>query len=195
MARSASVSRKTRETDIRVELELDGGGTAKIATGVGFFDHMLTHLARHSGWDLTVTAKGDLQVDFHHTIEDIGICLGSAVKQALGEKAGIERFANAAVPMDETLAEVAVDISGRSHLVYNVHYTTQKIGEFDVELIEEFIRAFVNNGDVTVHVNVPYGSNSHHIAEAIFKALARTLGEATSQDPRRRDIPSTKGTL
>lgn len=195
MPRTATISRKTRETDITVKLNLDGTGTATIATGVRFFDHMLTHLAKHSGWDLTVTAKGDLDVDSHHTVEDIGICLGSALKQALGDKAGIVRFADAEVPMDESLAEVALDISGRSHLVCNVQYPADKIGEFDVELIEEFLRAFVGNAGVTLHVNVPYGANSHHIAEALFKALAKAAGKATRHDPTQRQIPSTKGTL
>ena len=195
MMRSATVSRTTRETDIKLMVCLDGSGQAEIATAVGFFDHMLTHLAKHSGWDLTVQAKGDLDVDFHHTIEDIGICLGSAVKQALGDKVGIQRFADAAVPMDEALAQVAVDLSGRAHLVYHVTYPTEKVGEFDIELVEEFLRAFVNHAAVTLHVNVPYGANSHHVAEAVFKALARALGQAARRDPSQQHVPSTKGTL
>jgi len=195
MTRSATISRATRETEIEVTLNLDGTGRVEASTGVGFFDHMLEHLAKHSGWDIVISAKGDLQVDFHHTVEDIGICLGSALKQALGDKAGIERFADVDVPMDEASARVAVDISGRAHLVYNARYPVEKIGKFDVELIEEFLRAFVNNSAITLHINVPYGSNGHHIAEAIFKALARALGKATRRRDRDKQIPSTKGTL
>jgi len=196
MSRSATISRATKETDIKVTLTLDGQGKAEIATGVGFFDHMLTHLAKHSGWDLDVRAKGDLQVDSHHTVEDIGICLGLALKQALGDKAGIQRFANADVPMDETLARAAVDISGRAHLVYDVTYPASKIGDFDVELVEEFMRAFVNNAGITLHISVPYGSNSHHVAEAAFKAVARAVGSASKlSSGQQREIPSTKGKL
>ncbi|NLX07670.1 MAG: imidazoleglycerol-phosphate dehydratase HisB [Phycisphaerae bacterium] len=195
MSRTANITRKTRETDIRLTVNLDGEGRAEVVTGVGFFDHMLTHLAKHSGWDLTVEAKGDLEVDSHHTVEDIGICLGSALKNALGDKAGIERFADAAVPMDETLVQAAVDISGRSHLEYAASYPSPKIGEFDVELVEEFLRAMVNNAGVTLHVAVIRGGNSHHVAEAIFKATARALGRATRRDPARGQVPSTKGTL
>jgi len=193
--RKVTVSRQTKETKIRLLLDLDGQGQAQIATGVGFLDHMLTHLARHSGWDLEIQAEGDLHVDAHHTVEDVGICLGSALREALGEKRGIRRFADCAVPMDETLAQAAVDISGRAHLVCNLPFPTSKIGEFDVELVAEFLRAVVNQAAVTVHVNVPYGGNSHHIAEAAFKALARALGEACRIDPRITDVPSTKGTL
>lgn len=195
MTRSATIERATKETDIKLTVNLDGEGKFQIDTGIGFFDHMLTHLAKHSGWDLTVQAKGDLDVDFHHTVEDVGICLGQAVNQALAEKVGITRFAEADVPMDEALAKVAVDISGRAHLVYNASYPSSKIGQFDIELVEEFLRALVNNAVITLHVNVSYGSNSHHIAEAIFKATAQALGKATRRDPDQKQIPSTKGVL
>lgn len=195
MARSETISRRTKETDITLTLNLDGHGKCDVSTGVGFFDHMLTHLARHSGWDVTVSAKGDLQVDFHHTVEDIGICLGQALKKALGDKAGIERFADSAVPMDEALAHVAVDISGRAHLTYAVEFPTDKTGTFDVELIEEFLQAFVNHAAITLHVTATSGTNSHHIAEAIFKALARAMGRATRIGSAGGEIPSTKGTL
>jgi len=195
MSRTANITRKTRETDIRLTVNLDGEGRAEVVTGVGFFDHMLTHLAKHSGWDLTVEAKGDLEVDSHHTVEDIGICLGSALKNALGDKAGIERFADAAVPMDETLVQAAVDISGRSHLEYAASYPSPKIGEFDVELVEEFLRAMVNNAGVTLHVAVIRGGNSHHVAEAIFKAAARALRMAVERSGRVSGVPSTKGVL
>jgi imidazoleglycerol-phosphate dehydratase len=194
MARQAELARKTKETDIALKLNLDGVGESKLATGVGFFDHMLTHLAKHSGWDLDVRAKGDLEVDAHHTVEDIGICIGQAIRQALGDKAGIKRFASALVPMDEALAEVAIDISGRAYLVYNASYPSEKIGEFDVELVEEFLRAVVHNAGVTLHVNARYGGNSHHIAEGIFKAVAQAFGAATRLTGSSA-IPSTKGSL
>jgi len=195
MTRSAKIKRKTRETEISVELELDGNGQAVIDTGVGFADHMLSHLAKHSGMDVSIKARGDLQVDQHHTVEDIGICLGQALAKAIGDKRGIHRFGAASVPMDESLANVSVDLSGRSWLVYNVQYPTEKIGEFDVELIEEFVRAFSNHGKMNLHVNVPYGSNSHHIAEAIFKALAVALGNAIRVVKDNGQVPSTKGQL
>jgi imidazoleglycerol-phosphate dehydratase len=195
MDREKTIKRQTKETDIELTLRLDGTGVSQIRTGIGFFDHMLTHLGRHSGWDLVVQAKGDLEVDAHHTVEDVGLCLGTAIRDALGDKAGVRRFASASVPMDEALANVATDISGRPSLVYNAGYTTDKIGEFDVQLVHEFFQAIVNTAGITLHVNVPYGTNSHHIAEAIFKAAAQALGQATQIIDRTGRIPSTKGTL
>ncbi len=195
MSRTSTIKRHTKETDIEIVLNLDGAGRSEIRTGVGFFDHMLTHLSKHSRWDLTVNAKGDLEVDDHHTVEDVGLCIGSALKEALGDKSGLKRFSSASVPMDETLANVAVDISGRPALVYNARYTTDKIGEFDSQLVKEFLQAVVNTAGLTLHVNVAYGTNSHHIAEAIFKATAQALGEATRIIDRSGEIPSTKGTL
>jgi imidazoleglycerol-phosphate dehydratase len=195
MSREAKISRNTKETQIEINLNLDGSGKSTINTGIGFFDHMLTHLSKHSGWDLQVKADGDLEVDQHHTIEDIGLSLGSAVNKALGDKAGIKRFASASVPMDETLASVSIDISGRPALVFNADLTTEKIGEFDVQLVQEFFQAFVNASAITLHINVPYGRNSHHIAEAIFKAAAQALGKATKIVDASGEIPSTKGTL
>jgi len=195
MAREATIKRSTKETKIEITLRLDGEGKSEIRTGVGFFDHMLTHLAKHSKWNLNVTAQGDLEVDDHHTVEDVGICIGSALRDALGDKAGIQRFAGASVPMDETLANAAVDISGRPALVYNANYTTDKIGGFDVQLVHEFFQALVNTAGITLHINVPYGTNSHHIAEAVFKATAQALGQATRIVDATGRIPSTKGTL
>jgi imidazoleglycerol-phosphate dehydratase len=195
MGREAKIKRQTKETVIELVLKLDGQGKPDINTGVGFFDHMLTHLAKHSGWDLTVKAKGDLEVDDHHTVEDVGLCLGTALKEALGDKAGIQRFAGTSVPMDETLANASVDISGRPWLVYNVRYDTDKIGDFDAQLVQEFFRAVINTAGITLHVNVPYGTNSHHIAEAIFKAVAQALGQAARITDKSGRIPSTKGTL
>jgi len=195
MSRTSTIKRHTKETDIEIVLNLDGAGRSEIRTGVGFFDHMLPHLSKHSRWDLTVNAKGDLEVDDHHTVEDVGLCIGSALKEALGDKSGLKRFSSASVPMDETLANVAVDISGRPALVYNARYTTDKIGEFDSQLVKEFLQAVVNTAGLTLHVNVAYGTNSHHIAEAIFKATAQALGEATRIIDRSGEIPSTKGTL
>ncbi len=191
--RTASVQRKTNETDISVQMNLDGQGGYEISTGVGFFDHMLTHLSKHSGIDLTVQARGDLQVDAHHTVEDVGICLGEALGEALGEKRGIARFGHAVVPMEDAKAEVSVDLSGRAYLVYRVQYTSEKIGEFDVQCVEEFWRAFSAAGRLNLHIEVPYGVNSHHIAEAVFKAVGQALGQAVRITGNR--IPSTKGTL
>ncbi len=193
MSRNAAVKRKTRETDIHLSLGLDGSGQASIMTGIGFFDHMLMLFARHSGIDLEVKASGDTEVDFHHTVEDVGIALGQAVKDALGDKAGIERYGWAIVPMDETLAQVALDLSGRAYLVFKAEFPSDKTGDFDVALVEEFMQAFVNNAAVNLHVNVPYGRNAHHIAEAIFKAFARALRIAVKVTGT--DVPSTKGTL
>ena len=196
MARTATITRTTTETDITLTLDLDGSGRAEIATGIGFLDHMLTALARHGLFDLTVRAKGDLHIDFHHTTEDVGIVLGQAFSRALGDKRGIRRFGHALVPMDETLAEAAVDISGRPFLAWNVSFERPKIGEMDTELFEEFFRALAFNALVTLHVTRRAGHNAHHVAEASFKATARALRMATEIDPRVGDaIPSTKGAL
>jgi imidazoleglycerol-phosphate dehydratase len=193
--RQATIERKTKETEIALTLDLDGRGRVEADTGVGFFDHMLDHLGRHGLFDLTIRAKGDLHVDAHHTVEDVAICLGQALDQAVGDKAGICRYGHFTAPMEETLAQVAVDLSGRPAMVYRVEYPGEKIGEFDVELVEEFLRAFVNNAKMNLHITVPYGTNNHHIAEAIFKALGKALCMAVAPDPRRKGIPSTKGTL
>ena len=196
MARTASLSRATAETDISLSLNLDGSGAAEIDTGIGFLDHMLTALARHALFDLTVRAQGDLQIDCHHTTEDVGIVLGRAFAQALGEKRGITRFGQALVPMDEALAEAAVDLSGRAHLVWSVAFERQRIGEMDTELFEEFFRAFAANALLTLHVTRRAGHNAHHVAESCFKATARALRMAVAIDPRVGDVvPSTKGSL
>ena len=196
MARTATLTRKTSETQIVVTLDLDGSGRADIDTGVGFLDHMLTALARHGLLDLSVRAEGDLHIDCHHTTEDVGIVIGTAIAQALGEKRGIRRFGHALVPMDETLAEAAIDISGRPFLVWNVDFQRQRIGEMDTELFEEFFRALAFNAMITLHVNRRAGHNAHHVAEACFKATARALRMAAEFDPRVGDaIPSTKGAL
>jgi imidazoleglycerol-phosphate dehydratase len=194
--RKGAVSRKTNETEIAVELDLDGAGAAKIATGVGFFDHMLDQLARHSLIDIGVSAKGDLHIDDHHTVEDVGIALGQALRQALGDKRGLTRYADCLLPMDETLTRVAVDVSGRPFLVFQTQFPTAKIGTFDTELVREFFQAFAMNGGLTLHVETLYGANSHHIAESIFKGVARALGAALAIDPRQAArVPSTKGAL
>lgn len=196
MTRSATISRKTSETDITLSLDLDGTGKANIATGIGFLDHMLTALARHALFDLTVRADGDLHIDMHHTTEDVGIVLGRALAQALGEKRGIRRFGSAVVPMDEALAEAAIDISGRPFLAWSVSFAQPKVGAMDTELFEEFFRAFATNALITLHVVQKAGTNTHHVAEACFKALARALRVAVEMDPRIGDaIPSTKGSL
>jgi imidazoleglycerol-phosphate dehydratase len=196
MARTATLSRRTSETDITLTLDLDGSGQADIATGIGFLDHMLTAFARHGLFDLTVRAKGDLHIDFHHTTEDVGIVLGQAVARALDDKRGITRFGQALVPMDEALAEAVVDISGRPFLVWNVTFERPKIGKMDTELFEEFFRALATNAAVTLHVNQRAGRNAHHIAESCFKATARALRMAVAIDPRAAGaIPSTKGAL
>jgi imidazoleglycerol-phosphate dehydratase len=195
MSRTGSIQRKTAETDIELSVDLDGSGTSQIGTGVGFFDHMLTLLARHALIDLSVKAQGDLHVDQHHTVEDVGICFGQALKQALGDKAGIRRYGHFTLPMEETLATTAIDLSGRYYLVFNAEFPTAKIGEFDSELVEDFWQATAANCLCNLHVNVPYGRNSHHIAEAIFKATARALRMAVEKDPRNKGVPSTKGTL
>ncbi|WP_439548673.1 imidazoleglycerol-phosphate dehydratase HisB [Falsiroseomonas sp.] len=196
MTRTASIARATSETDIRLTLALDGTGQVEVATGVGFFDHMLTALARHSLMDLTVAAKGDLHIDDHHTVEDVGIVLGQALRQALGDKRGIRRFGQCLLPMDEALAEAAIDISGRPFLAWSVPFQRPKIGTFDTELVEEFFRAFAFNSGITLHVTLKAGSNAHHVAEACFKAVARALRMAVEADPRMTgEIPSTKGSL
>ena len=194
--RKAEITRATKETQIRLSLDLDGTGKASIATGVGFFDHMLDLLARHSRIDLDVEAKGDLHIDFHHTVEDVGIALGQAVRTALGDMRGITRYASLHLPMDETLTRVALDVSGRPFLVFRVEFPAAKIGEFDTELVREFFQAFAINAGVTLHVETLYGTNDHHIAESCFKGLARALRQALSIDPRAAgEVPSTKGTL
>ena len=196
MARGAKILRKTKETDIALELNLDGSGQSAIATGVGFFDHMLTHLAKHSLMDLAVTAKGDTHIDDHHTVEDISLVLGAALDKALGDKAGICRYGWASVPMEDALANVALDLSGRPAFVFNVSFPSRKIKTFDVELIAEALRSLANAAKMNLHVNVPYGSNSHHMAEAIFKAVAKALRQAVAVDERAGGkVPSTKGTL
>jgi len=195
MVRTASLTRTTSETDISLVLSVDGSGAADVDTGIGFLDHMLTALARHALFDLTIRAKGDLHIDYHHTTEDVGIVLGRALAQALGERRGICRFGHALVPMDETRAEAAVDISGRPFLVWDVAFERPKIGEMDTELFEEFFRAFATNAALTLHVTRRAGHNSHHIAEACFKATARALRAALAVDPRVDAVPSTKGVL
>lgn len=193
---SAEVTRKTGETDIKLSLKLDGTGVSKVNSGCGFLDHMLTLFAKHGRFDLELTCKGDVEVDYHHSTEDIGICLGQAFRQALGNCAGINRYGSMLLPMDEALVLCAVDISGRDCLVYNAAIPTAKVGDFDTELVEEFLTAFVRNAAITLHVKQLDGKNSHHIIEAIFKATARALAQAVSVDPARAgEIPSTKGVL
>jgi imidazoleglycerol-phosphate dehydratase len=191
--RTAKIVRKTHETDIVLELDLDGVGRFTIDTGIGFLDHLLTHIAKHGRMDLKVKAKGDLHVDPHHTVEDIAICLGLAIGEAIGDKKGIARYGNASVPMEDALANVALDLSGRPYCIYNVKYPSEKIGDFDVECVEEFLRSLANHAKLNLHVNVPYGINSHHIAESIFKAIGRSMAVAISITGG--DIPSTKGVL
>ena len=191
--RIAKIHRQTRETDVAVELNLDGIGKYEIDSGVGFLDHMLTHLSKHGKIDLLVKAKGDLNVDTHHTAEDIGICLGECLLKALGDKKGIARYGHSSVPMEETIANVSIDLSGRPNCIYKVDYRTDKIGDFDVECLEEMLRSFSNAGKFNLHINVPYGTNSHHIAEAIFKGLGQALAGAVRIVGT--DVPSTKGIL
>lgn len=195
MSRTATVDRKTAETQIRLELNLDGSGQSEISTGVGFFDHMLTLLAKHAVIDLKVKADGDLHVDQHHTVEDVGICLGRAIREALGDKSGIRRYGHFTLPMEETLVTSAIDFSGRYFLVFNAPFSSPKIGEFDSELVEDFWQATAANALANLHVMVHYGRNNHHIAEGIFKATARALRMAVEDDPRQSGVPSTKGTL
>ena len=196
MKRTAKISRKTKETEISVSVDLDGAGKFDVATGVGFFDHMVEQLSRHSLIDMVVKAKGDLHIDDHHTVEDVGIALGQAISQALGERRGIRRYASLDLAMDETLTRAAIDVSGRPFLVWDVVFTSPKIGNFDTELVREFFQALAQNAGLTLHVTNHYGANSHHIAETCFKAVARVLRAAVEADPRQADaIPSTKGTL
>ena len=194
--RTAEINRKTNETDIKLTLNLDGTGRSEIATGCGFLDHMLTLFARHGGFDLTVSCKGDTYVDYHHTVEDIGIALGDAFKSALGDMRGITRYGSFILPMDEALIMTAVDISGRAHLSYDLIIPAQKVGDFDTELAEEFYLGFVRHAAVTLHIKELSGTNSHHIIEGAFKSVARSLAAAVKIDENRRDeIPSTKGVL
>lgn len=194
--RTASVTRKTNETAIEVKLNLDGSGLYDIKTGIGFFDHMLEQLSRHSLMDLMVSCKGDLHIDAHHTVEDIGIAIGSALKQALGDMVGITRYAHSYIPMDETLTRASLDISGRPFLVWKIAFSQDRLGEMDTELFQEFYRAFAFGAGMTLHMENLYGENNHHIAESSFKALARAIKEAVAIDPRKADsIPSTKGKL
>jgi imidazoleglycerol-phosphate dehydratase len=194
--RSGKITRNTKETEITLSVNLDGTGRGEIATGIGFLDHMLDLLTRHARMDVSVKAKGDLHIDAHHTTEDIGICLGQAVKQALGDMRGIARYADVHIPMDETLTRVAIDISGRPVLVFRVEFPRDKIGDFDVDLVREFFQAFTTNAGVTLHVETLYGDNSHHVAESCFKALARALRAAVAIDPAmKNEVPSTKGSL
>ncbi|MBQ6743187.1 MAG: imidazoleglycerol-phosphate dehydratase HisB [Acidaminococcaceae bacterium] len=194
-ARRAEIERKTAETQISIKLNLDGEGTCDIATGIGFLDHMLTLLAKHSFMDLTVKAKGDLEVDSHHTVEDIGIVLGEALREALGDKAGIHRYGNCFIPMDETLAQVCLDFSGRPFLVFGAEIPKIQLGNYDTEMTEEFFRAAAMHCGLTLHIRVLYGSNVHHIIEAIFKAFARAVAEAAAVDPRVKGVMSSKGVL
>ena len=194
--RRATVKRKTRETDISVTVDLDGAGEGRIATGVGFFDHMLEQIARHSLIDVTIKAKGDLHIDQHHTVEDVGIALGQAIRQALGDMKGITRYADVHLPMDEAMTRAAIDISGRPYLVWKVNFTRVRIGEMESELFREFFQAFAQNAGITLHIENLYGRNNHHIAETCFKAVARALRAAVAIDPRQpKRVPSTKGRL
>ena len=195
MSRTAKIERKTAETRIEMELSLDGSGRCQTDTGVGFFDHMLTLLAKHAAIDLSIRAEGDLEVDQHHTVEDVGICFGSAFREALGDKSGIRRYGHFTLPMDETLVTSAIDLGGRAHFLFNAKFPTSKIGQFDSQLVAEFWQAFAANALCNLHVNLHYGRNGHHIAEAIFKATARSIRMAVGSDPDIRGVPSTKGTL
>ncbi|MCL4106814.1 UNVERIFIED_CONTAM: hypothetical protein GTU68_046208 [Idotea baltica] len=195
MSRTASISRKTAETEIELTLNLDGSGIANVNTGVGFFDHMLTLFARHGLFDLTVKAVGDLHVDHHHTVEDVGICLGRALGQAVGDKVGIFRYGSIVLPMEESLVTSAVDLSGRFAFVYKVDFPTEKIGEFDTQLVQEFWNAVASNTMMNLHLILHHGSNSHHISEGTFKATARAIRHAVTVDPRQTGVPSSKGTL
>ena len=195
MTRTAVIDRATKETEIQLELDLDGSGSSSIQTGVGFLDHMLELFARHGIFDLKVTAKGDLQVDQHHTVEDVGICLGQAVRTSLGDKSGIRRYGHFTLPMEETLVSTAIDLSGRYAMVFQADFPNQKIGEFDTELVEDFWQAMAANALCNLHVILHHGRNSHHISEAIFKSAARSLRMAVEMDDRVEGIPSTKGRL
>ncbi|HEX6844588.1 MAG TPA: imidazoleglycerol-phosphate dehydratase HisB [Actinomycetota bacterium] len=194
MSRAATVTRTTKETDIRVELELDGSGTSSADTGIPFFDHMLQQLGKHAGWDLTVTCTGDLQVDGHHTVEDCGLAIGQALAEALGDKAGVRRFASITVPLDEAAVEVVLDLAGRNFVLHEVPVPYETINGFDTGLLEDFVRAFAQAANLTVHVHLKYGRSPHHVCEAEFKALAKALGDACALTGR-GGVPSTKGTL
>jgi len=193
--RIAEIKRTTRETDISIEINIDGSGKSDISTGIGFFDHMLNLFSRHGFIDLKLKSVGDLDVDYHHTVEDVGISLGQAIAKACGDKKGIRRYGNSTVPMCESLATVAIDLCDRPFLVFNVHFDKHNVGEFDVELVEEFFHAFVNHSGATLHINMAYGKNTHHIIEAIFKALGMAIDQATSMDQRIQGVLSTKGML
>ncbi len=193
--RIAEIVRKTRETDIRLRLDLDGSGRSEVASGVGFLDHMLELFARHALMDLDVACRGDLQVDAHHTTEDIGICLGQAIDRALGDRSGISRYGHSVLPMDETLVTCAVDLGGRPYWAWQAPMPSPKIGDFDSELVADFWQAVAVQGRMNLHVLLHYGRNTHHVSEAIFKGLARSLRDATARDPRRQGVPSTKGSL
>ena len=195
MKRSAEVERKTKETDIKLTLNLDGGGISSNDTGVPFLDHLFELMAVHGFMDLTVRAKGDTEVDFHHTVEDLGICMGKAIDQALGERKGIKRYGQAMVPMDEALANVVIDLSNRPYLSYKVPLKGSLTGKFDVDILKEFFRALVNHAGITLHIELLSGSDAHHVAEAIFKAFARSLDQASQREERLDDVPSTKGLL
>jgi imidazoleglycerol-phosphate dehydratase len=195
MARRAELERETKETQVRVSLDLDGKGTYQVETGIPFFDHMLSLFAKHGLFDLTVEASGDVEVDFHHTVEDVGIVLGQAIKQAAGDKVGIRRYGHATLPMIESLASCILDLSGRTNLVFQVDVPKEKVGGFDTELVEEFFRALSSEGGIDLHLRLHYGSNMHHIIEALFKSFAKALDMATTVDPRIEGVPSTKGTL
>jgi imidazoleglycerol-phosphate dehydratase len=195
MGRTAKVSRKTKETDITVNVDLDGSGKAEIETGMPFYNHMLDAFTRHGLFDINVQAKGDIEVDYHHTVEDVGLALGQAFKDALGDKQGIRRFAEASCPLDETLARVVVDLSGRPYLSYNVKIRPGRVGNFDTDLPHEFYAAFTNQLGMNLHIDVVRGENPHHIIEACFKAFARAMDLATQVDPRVQGVPSTKGSL
>ncbi len=193
--RKFSISRETAETKIELDLNIDGSGTSDIQTGIGFFDHMLTLLTKHGLFDLKVRCDGDLEVDQHHSVEDVGIALGQAFHEAIGTKEGINRYASVTIPMDEALANVSLDISGRAYLVYNVEGLKDKVGNFDTELVEEFFQAFSSNAKINLHINLLYGRNTHHMIEAIFKGFGRALDEATLKSERIKGVPSTKGVL
>ncbi len=195
MGRKGEINRKTKETKVALKLDLDGSGEYSISTGIPFFDHMLSLFAMHGFFDLQIEAEGDIGVDFHHTVEDVGICLGDGFKEAIGDGKGLRRYGMAIIPMDETLVSVALDLSMRPHLVYNPGLKRRKLGLFDLDLIEEFYRAFINHGGITLHINTMYGKNSHHIIEAIFKGVGRALDMASTLDQRVTGVMSTKGRL
>lgn len=193
--RTATINRKTKETDIKLKLTIDGSGKSSIKTGIGFFDHMLELFSKHSLMDINLKCKGDTHVDMHHTVEDVGIVLGQALKKALGKKTGIERYSSVTLPMDEALAEVVIDISGRPHLTFNVDFPKKRFNKFDQEVVKEFFDALIINGLITIHINLIRGANTHHIIEAIFKAFAVALSKACQVNPRKKGVPSTKGVL